>query len=60
MNKWLGWNDLTDAEKEQAIESYMFVRTEEEETPCSRERAEEEIVGCQFERQDTGYIYVNI
>ena len=60
MNKWLKWEDLTEAEKEQAIESYIFVRTEEEECPCSRKRAEEEIVGCSFERQDTGYIYVNI
>jgi len=38
----------------------MFFRTEEEETPCSRERAEEEVVCCGFERQDTGYIYVDL
>ena len=56
----LRWEDLTEAEKEQAIESYIFVITESEEAPCSRKRAEENIVGCQFERQDTGYIYVNI
>ena len=56
----LEWDDLNEYEKEQAIESYMFVRTEEEETPCSRKRAEEEVICCGFERQDTGYIYVNI
>ena len=60
MIKWLEWNDLTESEKEQAIESYMFVRTGEEETPCSRERAEQEVVCCRFERQDTGYIYVDM
>ena len=39
--KWLKWEDLTKEEKEQAIESYAYFREEEEEVPCSRERAEE-------------------
>lgn len=56
----LKWEELTEGEKEQAIESYMFFRTEEEEKPSSRERAEEEVVCCGFERQDTGYIYVDL
>ena len=60
MVKWLKWEELTEAEKEQTIESYMFVRTEEEQMPCSRERAEKEVVSCRFEREDTGYIYVDI
>lgn len=57
---WLRWEDLNEAEREQAIESYMFIRTEEEGLPCSRKRAEKGVVCCGFERQDDGYIYVNI
>ncbi len=60
MNNWLSWNDLTKEEKEQAIESYRYFREQEEEEPCSRKRAEGEVKCCRFERQDDGYIFVNL
>lgn len=57
---WLTWNDLTDAEKEQAVESYSYIREYEEQKPCSRERAMKNLPGCKFERQADGYIYVDM
>jgi hypothetical protein len=58
--KWLTWNDLTDIEKEQAIESYCGIREWEEQEPCSRERAIEDLPCCKFERQEDGYIYIEV
>lgn len=64
--EWLKWDDLTDEEKEQATESYICFRE------CEEERSREEIAkeygknfadcvkDCQFERQEDGYIFVNI
>lgn len=58
--KWLFWNDLTNEEKEQAIESYCAIREWEEQEPCSRERAIKNLPYCKFERQEDGYIHVEI
>ena len=58
--KWLVWNELTKDEKEQAIESYAYLREIEEEKSCSIKRALEEVICCKFERQQDGYIYVNV
>lgn len=71
---WVDWNDLTEAEKKQATESYQYMREIEEEglfdinlNPCTMEeamdRAKIMVTMCGLERTtyengDT-YIYVN-
>jgi hypothetical protein len=67
--KYLTWNDLTEAEKEQAKESYIGVREWEEERsrddttsnkdydcPISTDILED----CRFERTESGYIVIYI
>ena len=58
--KWLTWNDLSDMEREQAIESYCGIREWEEQKPCSRKRAIQDLPCYKFERQEDGYININI
>lgn len=55
------WNKLTEAEREQAINSYADIRSNEEGEPYSIERAREMAPYCRaFYRDDTGYIWVVI
>lgn len=56
---WLTWNDLNDLEKEQAIESYCYIRECEEEKPHSKDKAIKNVVNCRFERINN-YIYVDL
>lgn len=67
MTQWLSWDDLTELEKEQATESYIYIREVEEQRqrdeitkdypePINPKRVE----GCRFERMSDGYIYVDI
>lgn len=58
--KWLTWNDLDGFEREQVIESYCHIREWEEQEPCSRKRAIKDLPCCKFERQEDGYININI
>ena len=64
---FLSWNDLTDAEREQVINTYLCIREEEEQR--DRNEVTEEypelmdwraVKGCRFERQNNGYIDVII
>ena len=57
--KWLCWNELSELEKEQAIESYCYIRECENETIYSKENAIKNVVCCRFERIDN-YIYVDL
>ena len=58
--KQLTWNDLSDMEREQAIESYRGRREQEEQKPCSRKRAMQDLHCYKSERQEDGYININI
>lgn len=56
----LTWNDLTPAEKDQAILSYVSIRSTEEQVP-EDQIDPSGVERCSwFERQENGYIYVNI
>lgn len=68
---WLKFNDLTEEEKEQAINSYVCIRYEEEQgyydsngDKCTEDeaynRAKNNIGCCSFERMEDGYIFVNM
>lgn len=57
--KWLLWEELTDLEKEQARNSYVYLRGMEEET--DEENIDPSgVLSCRFERMDDGYIYVDL
>ena len=67
MTQWLSWNDLTEMEKAQATESYIWIREQEEQR--QRDEITEEypepinpdgVTCCRFERMEDGYIYVDI
>lgn len=67
MNEYLTWNDLSDVEKEQATNTYLFIREiEEERNRCevTEEYPEpmnwEAVKDCKFQRRDNGYIDVII
>lgn len=66
---WLAWSDLTKEEKEQAKESYIYIRE------CEEGRNRNDITSnpdydypitadgieyCKFERMKDGYIFINI
>ena len=65
---FINWNDLTDVEKEQVINTYLCIREEEEEQRDRNEVTEEYpepmdwryVKTCRFERQDNGYVDVII
>lgn len=66
---WLSWDELTEAQKEQAQESYMLMReTEEERTrddvfsnPDYDEPIDPEgVKSCRFEILEDGYVYVDL
>ena len=56
------WNKLTDFQKEMAIANYAAIRECEEDTPCSRERAETFAPHCRGWWVDIrfGYVTCNI
>lgn len=57
----VNWNDLSYDEQMQAIETYRYIRENEEETKCSFERAKNETPFCKgFYRQEDGYIFVDV
>lgn len=59
ITKWLLWEELTDLEKEQARNSYVYLRGMEEET--DEENIDSSgVLSCRFERMDDGYIYVDL
>lgn len=59
ITKWLQWEELTDLEKEQARNSYVYLRGMEEET--GEENIDSSgVLSCRFERMDDGYIYVDL
>lgn len=59
ITKWLLWEELTDLEKEQARNSYVYLRGMEEET--GEENIDSSgVLSCRFERMDDGYIYVDL
>lgn len=59
IKKWLLWEELTDLEKEQARNSYVYLRGMEEET--EEENIDSSgVLSCRFERMDDGYIYVDL
>lgn len=59
ITKWLLWEELTDLEKEQAQNSYVYLRGMEEET--EEENIDSSgVLSCRFERMDDGYIYVDL
>lgn len=59
ITKWLLWEELTDLEKEQARNSYVYLRGMEEET--EEENIDSSgVLSCRFERMDDGYIYVDL
>lgn len=64
---YLKWEDLTDAEKEQALNSYLCIREEEEQRDRNEVTDEypnpmdwRAVKSCKFERQSNGYISVII
>lgn len=67
--KWLSWDELTEEQKEQAQESYMLMREEEEErarddvfsNPDYDEPIDPEgVKSCRFEIMEDGYVYVDL
>lgn len=67
--EWLTWDDLTEAEKEEAKESYICIREYEEERNRNDITSNPDydypitadgIECCKFERMASGYIFVNI
>lgn len=59
ITKWLLWEELTDLEKGQAQNSYVYLRGMEEET--EEENIDSSgVLSCRFERMDDGYIYVDL
>lgn len=63
MSKYLTWDDLTEIEKEQAKESYIGVREWEEQRKrkdCDYSINTDILIGCQFERTESGYIIIHI
>ena len=67
--KQLTWNYLTDEEKEQARESYICFREQEEERERNDVTSNPDygyvitgngVENCRFERNKDGYIFVNI
>lgn len=66
---WLLWDELTESQKEQAQESYMLIREEEEERTKDDVSANpdydypidpEHTQSCRFEVTSDGYVYVDI
>ena len=62
---FLNWNDLTNAEREQTINTYLCIREEEEQrdrnevTETYPEPMDWRLVKpCKFERRESGYVDV--
>ena len=62
MEKYIrNWNDLTDGQQEMAISNYAAVRSAEEETECSVERARENAPFCRgYFLKNDGSVEVDI
>jgi len=58
----LNWDELSDAEKLQAIGTYAAIRSVEEDRICSMSRARAEAPECRgfYKNPETGYIHVDI
>lgn len=56
---WLRWEDLTLSEQEQARNSYVQLRADEEGISGSAVDPEG-VKSCRFERRSDGYIYVDL
>lgn len=57
-DRWLTWDDLTDEEKRQATDSYLSIRADAEDDMDDIDVSCVEC--CRFERQEDGYIYVDL